>query len=70
MNELLTRLKNSVNPQILNKVEHTLMEQFKFVPISVKDNFLFVAINTHSDKSLINLKLKEYFHTTLVCAHT
>lgn len=61
MNELLTRLKNSVNSQILNKVDHILMEQFKFVPISVKDNFLFVAINTHSDKALINLKLKEYF---------
>ncbi len=61
MNELLTRLKNSVSPQILNKVEQSLMEQLKFVPISVKDNFLFVAINTTSDKSLINLKLKDYF---------
>ena len=61
MNELLNRLKNSVNFQILNKVETTLLEQYKFVPISVKDNFLFVAINSSSDKDVINLKLKEYY---------
>lgn len=61
MNELLNRLKNSVNLQILNKINSTLLEQYKFVPISVKDNFLFVAINSSSDKDVINLKLKEYF---------
>ena len=61
MNELLNRLKNSVNFQILNKIDSTLLEQYKFVPISVKDNFLFVAINSSSDKDVINLKLKEYF---------
>ena len=61
MNELLNRIKNSVNFQILNKVETTLLEQYKFVPISVKDNYLFVVINSKSDKDVINLKLKEYF---------
>ena len=61
MNELLSRLKNSVNFQILNKVETALLEQYKFVPISVKDNYLFVAINSTSDKDVINLKLKEYY---------
>ncbi|HIT91495.1 MAG TPA: Flp pilus assembly complex ATPase component TadA [Candidatus Stercorousia faecigallinarum] len=61
MNELLNRLKNSVNLQILNKVNSALLEQYKFVPISVKDNFLFVAINSSSDKDVINLKLKEFF---------
>ena len=61
MNELLNRLKNSVNLQILNKINSTLLEQYKFVPISVKDNFLFVAINSSSDKDVINLKLKEFF---------
>ena len=61
MNELLNRLKNSVNVQILNKVETALMEQYNFVPISVKDNFLFVVINSKSDKEVINLKLKEYY---------
>ncbi len=61
MNELLNRLKNSVNLQILNKVESALLEQYKFVPISVKDDFLFVAINSSSDKNVVNLKLKEFY---------
>jgi len=61
MNELLNRLKNSVNFQILNKVETLLLEQYNFVPISVKDNFLFVVINSKSDKEVVNLKLKEFF---------
>ena len=61
MNELLSRLKNSINSQILNKVNSALLEQYKFVPISVKDNFLFVAINSSSDKEVINLKLKEFY---------
>ena len=61
MNELLNRLKNSVNTQILNKVDSALLEQYKFVPISVKDNFLFVVINSSSDKGVINLKLKEFY---------
>ncbi len=61
MNELLNRLKNSVNKQILNKVDRALLEQYKFVPISVKDKFLFVAIETTSDKDAINGKLRQYF---------
>ena len=61
MNELLNRLKNSVNLQVLNKVEIALMEQSKFVPISVKDSYLFVVLNSKSNKDEINTKLKEYF---------
>lgn len=61
MNELLNRLKNSINKQILNKVDKALMEQQKFVPISVKDKFLFVAINSVSNKDAINDKLREFF---------
>ena len=61
MNELLNRLKNSVSMQVLNKVKSALLEQYKFVPMSVKDNYLFVAIDSTSDKKVINLKLKEFF---------
>ncbi|MBQ8168992.1 Flp pilus assembly complex ATPase component TadA [bacterium] len=61
MNELLNRLKNSVNKEILNHVDDALMEQNKFVPISVKDKFLFVAVNSISDKDTVNKILKEYF---------
>ncbi len=59
MNELQNRLKNSINKQILNQVDKALMEQYKFVPISVKDRFLFVAINSTSDKDTINEKLRQ-----------
>ena len=59
MNELQNRLKNSINKQILNKVDKTLMEQYKFVPISVKDKYLFVAVNSTSDKDTINEKVKQ-----------
>ncbi len=61
MNELLNRLKNSVNKEILNHIDDALMEQNKFVPISVKDKFLFVAVNSSSDKDTVNKILKEYF---------
>lgn len=61
MNELLSRLKNSVNKQILNKVDKALLEQYKFVPISVKDKYLFVAVSLTSDKDAINEKLRQSF---------
>lgn len=61
MNELLKRLKNSLNLDILGKIDVKLMEQYNFVPLSVKDNFLFVAVCANSDKQVINLKLKEFF---------
>ena len=61
MNELLNRLKNSINRQILNKINSALLEQYKFVPISVKDDFLFVVINSQTDKNVVNTKLKEYY---------
>ena len=59
MNELQNRLKNSINKQILNQVDNALMEQYKFVPISVKDRYLFVAINSISDKDTVNEKLRQ-----------
>ena len=61
MNELLNRLKNSIDKEILNHVDFALMEQNEFVPISVKDKFLFVAIDTVSNKDSINALLKEHF---------
>lgn len=61
MSEIVNRLKNSVDFDILNRVDDTQMGQYKFVPISVKDSYLFVAINSKADKSVINVKLKEVF---------
>ncbi len=61
MNELLNRLKNSINKEILNHISDALMEQNKFVPISVKDKFLFVAVGSSSDKDSVSKILKNYF---------
>ena len=38
MNELLNRLKNSINKEILNHINDALMEQNKFVPINFYNN--------------------------------
>ena len=62
MNEVLKRLKNSINKDILNKLDITQMEQLKFVPLCVKENFLFVAIiESVSDIKVISTKLHETF---------
>ena len=61
MNEILSRLKNSINKEVLNHIDRALMGQYNFVPISVKDKYLFVAVNSKSDKNKINTLLKEYF---------
>ncbi len=58
MNELQNRLKNSINKQLLVQVDKTLMEKLRFLPISVKDRYLFVAINSTSDKDVINEKIR------------
>lgn len=61
MNELLNRLKNSVNNETLNKVDKALMEQYLFVPLSVRDNFLYVVICSSSNKETISAKLKTIY---------
>ena len=61
MNELLSKLENSINKEVLTHVSYELMEQHKFVPISVKEKSLFVAINSVTDNSNVNQILKEYF---------
>lgn len=61
MNELLTKLENSINKEVLNHVNFALMEQHKFVPISVKEKSLFVAVNSKTNNANVNQILKEYF---------
>lgn len=61
MNELLNRLKDNVDINVLNKVDESLIEEHRFVPINLKDSFLFVVIDSGSDKDFINRRLKEFF---------
>ncbi len=61
MNALILRLKNSIDQNILNSIDKNLMAQYHFIPISVKDNFLFVAVSKNSNKDEINGILKKTF---------
>lgn len=61
MNALILRLKNSIDKKILDSIDKNLMGQYHFVPISVKDNFLFVAVSKNSNKDDINGLLKKSF---------
>ena len=61
MNALILRLKNSIDKKILDSVDKNLMGLHLFVPISVKDNFLFVAVSKASNKDEVNAILKKSF---------
>ena len=62
MNALILRLKNSIDSKILESIDKKLMGQLLFVPISVKDNFLFVAVSNRSNKDEISNILKSQFN--------
>ncbi len=65
MNALILRLKNSIDKKILDSIDKNLMGQHQFVPISVKDNFLFVAVSKVSNKDEINTILKKAFDKSI-----
>lgn len=65
MNALILRLKNSIDKKILESIDNNLMGQYQFVPISVKDNFLFVAVSKNSNKDEINAVLKKIFQQSI-----
>lgn len=65
MNALILRLKNSIDHNILNSIDKNLMGQYHFVPISVKDSFLFVAVSKNSNKDEINAILKKTFQQSI-----
>ena len=65
MNALILRLKNSIDKSILDSIDKNLMGQYHFVPISVKDNFLFVAVSKNSNKDEITNLLKKSFNYSI-----
>jgi type IV pilus assembly protein PilB len=65
MNALILRLKNSIDQSILESIDKNLMGQYHFVPISVKDNFLFVAVSKNSNKDEISDVLKKTFQQSI-----
>ena len=65
MNALILRLKNSIDQKVLDSIDKNLMGQYHFVPISVKDNFLFVAVSKNSNKDEINALMKKTFQQSI-----
>lgn len=60
-NELLNRLIAKLDPQYVNMVDVKKMQEYNFVPISFKDNYLFVCSMYTTDKELV----ANYLYETL-----
>jgi len=65
MNEVITRIKNSIDKSIIEKIDQDAMGQMKFVPISIRQGQLFVAISKKSNMEKISKLLKRYFKNTI-----
>lgn len=59
MKEVLDKLKDSINKDLVSRFDGDLLEQMKFVPINVKNGCLYIAINPFSNKEEINSVVKQ-----------
>lgn len=64
MKNVLNKLKDNINKDLIFKFNERLLEQMKFVPISVKDNFIYVAVNPFANKEDIVSLLKDDYEDT------
>lgn len=58
MKSVLEKLQDSINKELALKFDFSLLEQMKFVPINIKDAFLYVAIDSFSNKEEIASMMK------------
>ena len=71
MNEVITRLKKSIDNDLLARVDKSLMGELMFVPIRIKHDsnnqkdFLYVAVCQNSDMDKINHLLKKSFNNPI-----
>ncbi len=65
MNSMILKLKNSIDRKLLDSVDKALMGKHRFVPISIKDNFLFVVVSQGSNKENITAILKQTFQNPI-----
>ncbi len=61
MNEVISRIKNSIDTSIIDKVDKSAMGKMKFVPISIRQGQLFVAVSKKSNMDRISQLLKKYY---------
>ena len=58
MENVLSKLKDSLEKNLIFKFNENVLTQMKFVPVSIKDDFTYVAVGQDSDKEEITLLLK------------
>lgn len=61
MNEQLTKLKSSINKEVISKFDVKVMESTKFVPIDIKDNTLFAVISSETNRAVVEAEVKQIF---------
>ena len=61
MNEVISRIKNSIDKTIIDKVDKSSMSKMKFVPVSIRQGQLFVAVSKKSNMDRISQLLKRYY---------
>src|SRR5574344_2155007 len=59
MNEILTKLKDSVNIELLGKFDAQVLEQMRFLPINIKERCIYIAINPFANKDEIAELIKK-----------
>lgn len=53
MEDVLNKLKDSINKDLILKFDQELLEQMRFVPVIIRGNCLYVAINPFANKDEI-----------------
>ena len=61
MNEVISRIKNSIDINIIEKMDKSAMTKMRFVPISIRQGQLFVAVSKKSNMDRISQLLKKYY---------
>ncbi len=61
MNEVISRIKKSIDKSIIDRIEKSKMVHMKFVPISIRQGQLFVAVSKNSNMEKISKNLKKTF---------
>lgn len=59
MENVLEKLKHSINKDLVFKFDMALLEKMKFIPINIKNDYVYVAINPFANKDEIAALVKE-----------
>lgn len=60
MEDVLNKLKDSINKELIVKFDFSLLEKMKFIPINIKNDVIFIAINPFANKEEITAILKSH----------